>query len=125
MNQLMQQGNLLRRPCPVTQRQACFRPCRPFAPQQHHSSRAVRLQRVRAADAGTLGDMGGSEEPAYEYKPFSRLRERNPYRLLGVSKEASFEEIQDARNYLYEQYKWHEPSREAIEMAFDKLLQVR
>lgn len=23
-----------------------------------------------------------------------------------------------------QQYKWHEPSREAIEMAFDKLLQV-
>lgn len=66
---------------------------------------------------------GGAEEPAYEYKPFSRLRERNPYRLLGVSKDASFEEIQDARNYLWEQYKWHEPSREAIEMAFDRLLQ--
>ena len=23
-----------------------------------------------------------------------------------------------------QQYKWHEPSREAVEMAFDKLLQV-
>lgn len=56
------------------------RPCRPFGLQQHPHSRTVRLQRVRAADAGTLGDTGGSEEPAYEYKPFSRLRESNPYR---------------------------------------------
>eukprot|EP00879_Flechtneria_rotunda_P027640 GHRR01029617.1.p1 GENE.GHRR01029617.1~~GHRR01029617.1.p1 ORF type:complete len:246 (+),score=39.37 GHRR01029617.1:210-947(+) len=87
------------------------------------SSRWQQVQRVRAADAGTLGDMGDAEEPVYDYKPFPRRGERNPYRLLGVSRDASFEEIQDARNYLYEQYKWHEPSREAIEMAFDGLLQ--
>jgi len=42
--------------------------------------------------------------------------------LLGVNKEASFEEIQDARNFLYEQYKWHEQSKEAIELAFESLL---
>jgi hypothetical protein len=59
---------------------AC-RPCRvPGVLQPHLNSRWVRLQQVRAADAGTLGDMGASEEPPYEYKPFSRLRERNPYR---------------------------------------------
>lgn len=28
-------------------------------------------------------------------------------------------------NAVLQQYKWHEPSREAIEGAFDKLLQVR
>jgi hypothetical protein len=57
------------------------RPCRvPGVLQPQLNSRWVRLQQVRAADAGTLGDMGASEEPPYEYKPFSRLRERNPYR---------------------------------------------
>lgn len=57
------------------------RPCRvPGVLQPHLSSRFVRLQQVRAADAGTLGDMGAPEEPPYEYKPFSRLRERNPHR---------------------------------------------
>lgn len=54
---------------------------------------------------------------------FPRIKERDPYKLLGISKEASFEEIQDARNYLYEQYKEHEPSRESIELAFDSILQ--
>eukprot|EP00879_Flechtneria_rotunda_P027657 GHRR01029635.1.p1 GENE.GHRR01029635.1~~GHRR01029635.1.p1 ORF type:complete len:256 (+),score=45.80 GHRR01029635.1:210-977(+) len=68
------------------------------------SSRWQQVQRVRAADAGTLGDMGDAEEPVYDYKPFPRRGERNPYRLLGVSRDASFEEIQDARNYLYERH---------------------
>lgn len=75
---------LLTRQRSITLRQACdvvCRPCRlPGIVQPHLSSRFVRLRRVQAADAGTLGDMGGSEEPAYEYKPFPRLRERNPYR---------------------------------------------
>lgn len=56
---------------------------------------------------------------------FPRLKERDPYKLLGIDREASFEEIQDARNFLYEQYKQHEPSREAIELAFDTVLQAK
>lgn len=56
---------------------------------------------------------------------FPRVKERDPYRLLGVPKNASFEEILDARNYYFEQYRHHERSREAIEMAFDTLLQEK
>ncbi|KAF8064584.1 CPP1 [Scenedesmus sp. PABB004] len=123
-----QAGGLLRRPAPG----ACAPrlPGLAAAPRGAGSGRWARLQTPRsAADAGALGGdvpqqpPPAEEEQPYEYKPFARLRERNPYRLLGVSREASFEEIQDARNYLYEQYKWHEPSREAIELAFDSLLQ--
>jgi ATP-dependent HslUV protease ATP-binding subunit HslU len=104
------------------------------------------LQRLRAADAaGALS--GGANDPfltqqqehgddqqqqqpqgrpeaPYDLKPFPRRRERDPYRLLGVDRDASFDEVQDARNYLCERYKWDEPSREAIEAAFDKLLQT-
>lgn len=54
---------------------------------------------------------------------FPRLKERDPYKVLGIDHEASFEEVQDARNFLYEQYKEHEPSRESIELAFDSILQ--
>lgn len=92
------------------------------------SARWARLQRIRAANAGALG--GADEQPVerpeapYDLKPFPRRRESNPYRLLGVEQEASFEEVQDARNYLFERYKWDEPSREAIEAAFDTLLQT-
>jgi ATP-dependent HslUV protease ATP-binding subunit HslU len=42
-----------------------------------------------------------------------------------LPKDASFEEVQNARNFLYEQYRWHEPSRESIELAFEAILKVR
>lgn len=53
------------------------------------------------------------------------MNERDPYRLLGLGRDAGFEEVQDARNYLYELYRWHEPSREAIELAFDSIIQEK
>jgi hypothetical protein len=56
-------------------------------------------------------------------QPFPRRHERDPRRLLGVDPDASFDEVQDARNYLSERYRLHAPSREAIELAFDALLQ--
>lgn len=45
-------------------------------------------------------------------------------RLLGISADADFEEVVDARNYLVELYKWHEESREAVEWAFDTIIKV-
>lgn len=57
-------------------------------------------------------------------QPYPRRHERDPRRLLGVDPDASFEEIQDARNFLSERYRGHPPSKEAIELAFDSLLQA-
>lgn len=69
-------------------------------------------------------DMPESQPPAdIPVEVFPRLRERDAFRRLGVEREASFEEIQEARNYLVEQYREHEPSRESIELAFDSILQ--
>ena len=47
-----------------------------------------------------------------------------PRRRLGVSREASFEEVQEARNFLVEQYTAHAASKESIELALDAILQV-
>ena len=41
-----------------------------------------------------------------------------------MTREASYEEVQDARNFLCEQYAAHAPSREAIELALDDILQA-
>ena len=41
-----------------------------------------------------------------------------------MTQDASYEEVQEARNYLVEQYAGHDPSREAIELALDDILQV-
>lgn len=56
---------------------------------------------------------------------FPRLKVRDPYKRLGITQDASFEEVQEARNFLFEQYKAHEPSRESIELAFDDILQEK
>ncbi|BDA48385.1 probable protein CHAPERONE-LIKE PROTEIN OF POR1, chloroplastic [Coccomyxa sp. Obi] len=96
--------------------------------------RRWKLQHQSAVSAGELSsadlppESGGSEQQEqYDLSidVFPRLHEKDPYSRLGLSREASFEEVQDARNYLYETYKRHERSREAIELAYDSILQER
>ncbi|CAN1856601.1 Protein CHAPERONE-LIKE PROTEIN OF POR1, chloroplastic [Linum perenne] len=53
---------------------------------------------------------------------FPRMKVWDPYKRLGVSPDASEEEVWDARNFLREQYAGHESSEESIEAAFEKLL---
>lgn len=53
---------------------------------------------------------------------FPRIHVRDPYKVLGVTRDASEEEIQSARNFLAEQYAHHERSREAVEAAHDKII---
>lgn len=47
---------------------------------------------------------------------------RDPYKRLGISREASEEEIQAARNFLVQKYAGHKPSIDAIESAHDKII---
>ena len=47
---------------------------------------------------------------------------KDPYKRLGISKEASEDEIQGARNFLIRQYGAHKPSVDAIESAHDKII---
>jgi curved DNA-binding protein CbpA len=63
--------------------------------------------------------LGGSD-PAQPV--FPRLNVRDPFKRLGVSRDASEEEIREARNYLSSQYSSHEKSRESIEAAYDKII---
>ncbi|KAG0559935.1 hypothetical protein KC19_10G139800 [Ceratodon purpureus] len=93
-------------------------------PHNFHSHRlrapAVRPLRMpkglvcRAMDAS----FGGSESA----QVFPRLNVRDPFKRLGVSSDASTEEIREAKNYLSEQYHNHERSRESIEAAYEKIM---
>jgi len=79
---------------------------------------------VFAAAAGAMPD--SQDEPeSYEVVVFPRTKERDVYRRLGVSKEASPEEIQEARNYLVQEHRAHREGVEAIEDAFDKIIAQR
>lgn len=53
------------------------------------------------------------------------MSDQNPYEKLGVSEEASFEEIQDTRNRLVEQYSSDSKRLEMIEAAYDAVLMDR
>ena len=83
-----------------------------------------RIRIVCRTAAGAAGDASSSKQQQTDktYQPFPRMRESDPYKLLGVSTEADFEEIVTARNYLMEEYRWHEPSRDSIELSFDSII---
>lgn len=53
------------------------------------------------------------------------MSEHNPYEKLGVSEDASFDEIQDVRNRLLEQYSGDAKRLEVIETAYDAILMER
>lgn len=74
-----------------------------------------RLEPRCAMDASFGGSVG--HPPV-----FPRVNVWDPYKRLGVSRDASEEEIQEARNFLIEQYAGHERSVESIEAAFDKII---
>jgi hypothetical protein len=53
------------------------------------------------------------------------MSDQNPYEKLGVSEDASFDEIQDARNHQLEQYIGDSKGLENIEAAYDAILMER
>ncbi|MCC5639719.1 CPP1-like family protein [Nostoc sp. CHAB 5844] len=53
------------------------------------------------------------------------MSDQNPYEKLGVSEDASFDEIQDARNRLLEQHSGDAKSLELIEASYDAILMDR
>lgn len=53
------------------------------------------------------------------------MSDQNPYEKLGVSEDASFDEIQDARNRLLEQHGGDGKNLEVIEAAYDAILMER
>ncbi|KAL0904285.1 hypothetical protein M5K25_026375 [Dendrobium thyrsiflorum] len=65
----------------------------------------------------SFGDMADNSSGV-----FPRIRIKDPYKRLGISKEASEEEIQAARNFLINKYAGHKPSVDAIESAHDKII---
>ena len=53
------------------------------------------------------------------------MSEQNPYEKLGVAENASFEEIQDAKQRLKKQYGDDQKALEKVEMAYDAIIMDR
>eukprot|EP01018_Ginkgo_biloba_P025072 Gb_26422 [translate_table: standard] len=86
----------------------CHELLRNKPPVRHYSPRC-------AMDASFGGQVG--HPPV-----FPRVNVWDPYKRLGVSRDASEEEIREARNFLIEQYAGHERNVESIEAAYDKII---
>ncbi len=53
------------------------------------------------------------------------MSDGNPYKQLGIEENASFEEIQEAKTRLYQQYQNDTKVLESIEMAYDAIIMHR
>jgi hypothetical protein len=51
-----------------------------------------------------------------------RLREKDPFKILGIPNDSDFEEVQAARNFLIQEYREHEASREKVELAYERIV---
>ncbi|GAY57771.1 hypothetical protein CUMW_181980 [Citrus unshiu] len=76
-----------------------------------------RTYSIKCAMDASYGDMSDGSTAI-----FPRINVRDPYKRLGISREASEEEIQAARNFLVQKYAGHKPSIDAIESAHDKII---
>ncbi|KAK7376058.1 hypothetical protein VNO78_34908 [Psophocarpus tetragonolobus] len=86
-----------------------------WSPALKCNKRQVHL--VKSAMDASYGDMANDSSAV-----FPRINVRDPYKRLGISKEASEDEIQGARNFLIQKYAGHKPSVDAIESAHDKII---
>ncbi|KAH9625983.1 hypothetical protein KSS87_008662 [Heliosperma pusillum] len=76
-----------------------------------------RINMVNCAMDASFGDAMNNQ-----FDVFPRINIKDPYKRLGISSEASEEEIQAARNFLLQRYAGHQPSVDAIEAAHNKII---
>ncbi|GMY15418.1 protein CHAPERONE-LIKE PROTEIN OF POR1, chloroplastic [Fagus crenata] len=100
---------------PNTTLSSPFLPPKPFF-RKNVKNPKTRIANFRSPTCAVDTPYGGNVQK------FPRMRVWDPYRRLGVSHDASEEEIWGSRNFLLEQYAGHESSAESIEAAFEKIL---
>ncbi|KAM7483061.1 hypothetical protein LguiB_007644 [Lonicera macranthoides] len=89
----------------------------------HSSSSCVNSKRMKPCGL-TFRSLKCAVDTPYEgnISKFPRVNVWDPYKCLGISRDASEEEVWGARNFLLNQYGGDERSAESIEAAFEKLL---
>jgi len=85
------------------------------------------------ADAGSYDDMSGMTmdgdagevEAKRTVVEFTRRKEKDPYKRLGIDADATSEEVSSAFNYLIREHAGDERGVESIEAAYDKVISQR
>lgn len=86
-------------------------------PHLQTTFRRPQSQFINCALDASFGDAFNNQSDV-----FPRINIKDPYKRLGISTDASEEEIQAARNFLIQRYAGHKPSVDAIEAAHDKII---
>ncbi|KAG9442934.1 hypothetical protein H6P81_018788 [Aristolochia fimbriata] len=84
-----------------------------------HGNQFRKVHKIQNAMEASYSDISDDSNGT---AVFPRINVRDPYKRLGISREASEEEIQAARNFLINKYAGHKPSVDAIESAHDKII---
>uniref|UniRef100_M1AVJ3 Uncharacterized protein n=1 Tax=Solanum tuberosum TaxID=4113 RepID=M1AVJ3_SOLTU len=84
------------------------------------STQKYHPRRMPLVKCAMEASFGGSTDDSAAI--FPRINVKDPYKRLGINKEASEDEIQAARNFLIQRYAGHKPSVDAIEAAHDKII---
>ncbi|KAK3022213.1 hypothetical protein RJ639_047759 [Escallonia herrerae] len=86
------------------------------------STQRCNIQRTLSIKCAMDASYGDATNDPSGAVIFPRINTRDPYKRLGISREASEDEIQAARNFLVQKYAGHKPSLDAIESAHDKII---
>ncbi|XP_042398875.1 protein CHAPERONE-LIKE PROTEIN OF POR1, chloroplastic-like isoform X1 [Zingiber officinale] len=101
----------------ITSKGGCLICCRKYSTSVDNLCVSRRSYLAKTLVRAAFGDTPG-DSPSV----FPRIPVKDPYKRLGISREASEEEIQAARNFLVQKYSGHQPSVDAIESAYDKII---
>ncbi|KAK1309673.1 hypothetical protein QJS10_CPA08g01446 [Acorus calamus] len=88
--------------------------------QSYHPEAEIQFRQICIVKSSMDASFGDTSDDSTAI--FPRINVKDPHKRLGISKEASEEEIQAARNYLINKYAGHKPSVDAIESAHDKII---
>ena len=72
-----------------------------------------------------VGDVVGEAPVKRSVVKFTRTKEKDPYKRLGIDADATSEEVSSAFNYLIREHAGDESGVESIEAAYDKVISQR
>ena len=73
----------------------------------------------------TMDGDAGEVEAKRTVVEFTRRKEKDPYKRLGIDADATSEEVSSAFNYLIREHAGDERGVESIEAAYDKVISQR
>jgi len=88
------------------------------------TSKSIDIDVVRGRASADAGEENG-KRPGRRFNAFARAREKDPYKRLGIDADSTSEEVSSAFNFLIREHAGDERGVEAIEAAYDRIINDR